>query len=317
MIPLLLTTAYLFVMSIMVATDRLDTHLLYVQRDLYLTACENREKIKKQEAKILYESKSFVSENLSAKETEEKIEEKAPCTKKAPSLGYDHERPPNNSRLNFYELFFSNENRENNYSLYKQTAALLRALYPQILPEGGEYRLIDALILKKDETEKFSFPDELSTLSFEDESIQKQLHQLLKGTNESPSLLFFITFDSDTTRFSKKINFLFSRREILLAFFPDSVVDALIEKRAELWAAIEKQQNSDLPLSKEELLTRTKISQQAKALFLQEIEKANLDKEVCDFFEFTLGKKGSILLMENPFTHQLERKKILKCVDHR
>lgn len=324
MIPLLLTTAYLCVMSVMVSSDVLDTRMLYSERNLYFAARDKIQDEKRQEVTILHESSRSPSvtegtlpidsdEQISVEQTTESL------LQKPPYLNFDHKRPPNNAKINFYDLLFSYnpDQTKGEYSLYEQTAALLRLLYQNILPAGAEYQLLNALILKKEETKAFLFPDELATLTFEEENIQNLFHQLLKGSQEYPSLLFFITFDKHTTRVTKKINLLFTSREILLSFFPVSLVDSLLDDRATLWNAIEEQQRLQQLLPKEEHLTRSKISQITKAFFMEALKRHSLDDSALDFFEFTLGKKGSILLTEDFLTHQKERKKILKRVDHR
>lgn len=308
MIPLLLTTVYLFIMSLMVSSDLLETRILYSHRDLYLAALEKKEKTAKHELATLQENRSPIVE--SSVDPEPKLEEpRVSPIQKLPNLDYDLDRPPNNARINFYDLLFYEKG-----DLYEHMATLLRQLYQKIIPQGTEYQLLEALLEKKEEAQDFVFPDELATLVFEDQKIQDIFHQILAGGEDHPSLLLFITFDKQTTRVSKKINFLFASREILLVFFPETLVESLLQSRTALWAAI-KDQHTDLP--EEDRLTRRKISQKAQALFKEELEKSKTDPQLSDFFEFTLGKKGSILLIEDPLTHQIERKKILKRIDHR
>lgn len=280
---------------------------------------------------------------LSAQGELKRVDKKTTPTKKStirrsPELKFDLDRPPDNSRLNFYLLLFQEEENSQERTLYSIAASLMKKLYGQCaffqkIPHA-ELLILDQLIAKKEETDKFEYPDELANISIGDEQLQQIFCEMLKGgqTQEGttyPSLLLFITFDKDyfnkTSKSLKelrgprtRINFLFAPPPLLDAIFENKrVVDALLTMRSKMWERIfayEKRRKQSIePLSLEEKLGRGEITKDLKEQFALILDECQCDaKSYASLFDFTLGDTGHILILTDPITDLLIREKIPK-----
>lgn len=221
-------------------------------------------------------------------------EEKEP---KAPLLRFARSRPPNNARLNFYELLYNN-----NQALYNASARLIRQLYPD-LPPHIEYRLLDTLIASKSQAAGFSYPDELARLDLGDAELQSIFCEILTGPN---SLLYHITFDSAQHGNRKKINLLSASREVLYVLLPSTeLADQLILARNKIISEIEQQQSE--PGSMAKWKNRTEFARELTAA----LEALISDEEIKKLFDFTLGNAGNILFIEDPSSKTLYREKYI------
>jgi hypothetical protein len=122
--------------------------------------------------------------------------------KRSVSLKFNLSRPPNNSRLNLYLVFFGKDSWH-----YEIAARLIRNLYSgcpdfDSLP-GAEYQLLNALTAKKEKMTTLAFPDELASIDLEHENLQHLLYFMLKGgtikERHFPSFLNFVSFDLKLT----------------------------------------------------------------------------------------------------------------------
>lgn len=215
--------------------------------------------------------------------------------KKRAPLRYQASRPPNNSRLNFALIV---EKQDPFWT--EAAAALMRHLYAsyplfQEIP-NAEYRILESLVAHQETLATCDSPDTLGTLSFEDPQLQHLFYCMLKGNN-MPSLLECITYDPLEGRAQHKLNLLFAPPALLHALFPN-ICDQLIPLIDELWQEIE---TSDT-------ITRTSIRQELTHRFETLLETTSLPKaETKKLFDFTLGKPGNILFLQNPATGRIER----------
>ncbi len=245
---------------------------------------------------------------------EEKVKPPPPpppsIRKKVTPLNYNLKRPPNNSRLNLYHLFY---NIQKHTFYYETTATLIRNLYGDLpffqeIP-NAELKILDALIAQKEEAKEFSYPDELASLDLGNPQLQKLLVHLFKGGEDCPSLLNFITFDSGGSSHDKKVNFMFASKELLHAMVP-TISKELTTLQEHYWMQI-RQQEDNLDLWK----NRTALKADLSADFEQIVQRANLDfKSTKDLFDFSLGKLGTILFIEDSATGICMREKHVKKV---
>ncbi len=340
--PLMITLTFLSLMSVLTVTTT--KHFL---ADSFANThyVASRERVKKVEAvqvrAALNDVKIKAKENLKP-DLEVPKQPKPPVKKehiyRSTSLKFDRTRPPNNSRLNFYLLFFAKDPKEmpEECTRYEIAARFLRRLYGacpffQKIPDA-EYRLLSALEEKKEEMHSFLFPDELSSLRLNDENLQTLLITLLKGGQESdgstyPSLLNFISFDrhkfdkktkglQDLTSEMTKINLYFTSPELLYAVFQDQeLVDCLVAKREEDWDKIlnyEAKRKNNVHTSEVDKVGRKTLKTGLEAYFTQVLKEKNLDPEVYKrLIDFSLGKIGNILFVKSEQRGLTFREKIM------
>lgn len=236
------------------------------------------------------------------------------------SLGFNLQRPPNNSRINFFVLLHCQPHpyEPKEYSLYETTARLIRSIYCKepLFQEivNAEYRLLDALLSVKEQTIHFYTPDALSSVCLDDELLQTLFYRMFKGTKQAPSLLNYITFD-DAALLSihqKKINVMFADRAILEALFEEPLVaKKIIDLRTHLLEEMIYQEEYRLEKTIDGYKNRTDF----KSELTKEVEKIlsenglAVQKYKRAVLDFTLGSPGSILFIKDPLTEQFVRKK--------
>lgn len=303
MSPLLFTLTFLTLISLLTSSELLHYSYQGQSRHMLKEAIQNEGIISSlvEEAKfedLKHEKAATPRKRVAASQTPRQ------SFSKSATLKYNTARPPNNSRLNFYLLI-----QEEDPFYYDVAARLIRNLYQQcsFFTPKVEYELLDALIEHKNLMQGFLYPDELGTVQLNNEKLQNVLYHLLKG-DEAPSLLNYITYDSEGSRTQKKINLLFASQALLEAIFDNTQLTTRLEALiGQLWVNIEEQKDEAL---NPEPLTRTKIRQQLQEQFDELISKTSFPEAIKKEFDFTLGKSGNILFIENPMTGNAIRKKI-------
>lgn len=316
--PLFLTITFLMLLGVMTMAQvkRFTSHRLqHLMYEGHLSTLSDAEKLR---AEALLQEIREVKETHEDKPIKEKIKKTAPKPPiqkiyRSVPLNFDLARPPNNSRFNFYPvLAFEKE------AHYEWAASLLRELYSsfhffQRIP-SLEYVLLDGLIEKKEEALQFMYPEDLGSLSLENDDLQEALFIILRGgqTEEGtiPSLLNYISFDKTVNNKNSpkmKINLLFASYPILKVILGhEGKVKRWIEAREKIWEVICFQEAHREDIPKEKQLKRTEISERVRALY----EEIGGDKN-SSYLDFTLGKPGTILFVEDTRTKIIKREKIL------
>lgn len=266
------------------------------------------EKLKKmaelQELKTASQDKS---EYIVEKKKEKKPTEKKPQKKRSYKLNFDTARPPNNSRLNLYHFLFQDDSKHQ--TLFENLLLTLysKAPFCSDIP-NFEKMISQKLLLEKERFKeaKFEtkFPDEISSVQFDDDKLQTAFYWMLKGKDAYPSLLNYLTFDTKTNRNSAKINLLFAPKELIMIIFNNpKTSDKILHFRDELFSQI---------LTPETPLTRELIQEKMKEQFVSVLMDDNLPiDEYKKLFDFTLGKPGNVAFIEDPLTKKLIREKLL------
>ncbi|MCB1180726.1 MAG: hypothetical protein KDK55_01715 [Chlamydiia bacterium] len=230
-------------------------------------------------------------------------------------------RPPNNSRFNFALVLSDHkvnkwDEKFSPYHLAKRLMILLYSDQPFFQNISNVADLIlSKLIEKKEQTEKFTHPDQLATLSLDNEDLQVIFYRMLKGDHGCPSLLNYLTFDLSKNKWTAnhhKINLMYANKTLInLIIENENATDSLLEMRGEMWKKILKQEEIRLTMTREEGLNRTKIKQHLKQSFYNLIESYGLDaKELEKHFDFGLGHPGNTLLVRDEQTGIMIREKI-------
>jgi hypothetical protein len=233
--------------------------------------------------------------------------------KRSVSLKFNLSRPPNNSRLNLYLVFFGKDSWH-----YEIAARLIRNLYSgcpdfDSLP-GAEYQLLNALTAKKEKMTTLAFPDELASIDLEHENLQHLLYFMLKGgtikERHFPSFLNFVSFDRKLTNESCKFNLLFISHELLNVILQnESATCEIIEKCNIIWERILYEEENRKNLSKEQCLNRSQIKNYYK-LETQRILDSHSLSSLKNHFDYGLGKVGNVLLVCDSQTGLIIREKI-------
>ncbi|MFZ0565741.1 MAG: hypothetical protein WAM28_06115 [Chlamydiales bacterium] len=232
-------------------------------------------------------------------------------------LRFDLERPPNNARLNLYLLLHEKPALKvpQGFSLYEVTAQLMRKLYEkepffQVVPRA-EYEILDLLIEKRDESKDFAYPDELSSISFQNPTLQDIFYKMLKGTAQAPSLLNYVTFDREGSIFMRRINLMFVSPTLLEVIFPQETVrEEILSIRTRLWEEIIDQEEHRLERTKNESKNRSNFKDELQSAFKATIKNAGLDVDgYKQLFDFSLGKRGNVFFIIDPETKGIKREK--------
>ncbi|MFN0065002.1 MAG: hypothetical protein ACKVOH_02060 [Chlamydiales bacterium] len=325
--PLLLTITFLTLMGIITSSQVshfVDDSMGQQAYSTYVAVVQKREELIeealfddfKSEKNPVVENESSIDDFKNEELTPiSSTKEKFSDSRSVP-LNINRARPPDNARLNLYGLL--TDSHPTAHPLYEQTAELLRHLYGKQLfftqVPRAEYRLLDLLIERKEIAKSFFFPDELGSLEFYDETIQKMFYRMLKGNQGEggyPSLLYFLSFDKSCSGNQKRINLMFAHPEILRCLIPDPLALAqLIDYRNSLWEEIEYQEKNRKNLPKEACKNRTQIKRELTEHMERIVTEAKLDwSEIKKRFDFTLGKKGSVLFIQDPQTGLVVREK--------
>ena len=303
--PLMLTITFLTVMALLTSSEAIRSFdegikdCAYKSHQTLSAECEK--------LVALSEFEELQTEKSASKSAEmPEVKEIINVTGKSAPLNYDHGRPPNNSRINFYLLMSESDPTAN--ALYEQTARLIRNLYAHEsyfneIP-NLEYKLLDTLVQYKEDAKKFFFADELGGLAFKDKQLQRTFLKMLKG---SPPLLHYITFDTHCNGNQKKLNFMFAPSEILTVAIPNfEIYQKVLSFRNELWETIDAQEANRKELSKDTVKNRTYFKAELTD-FLEGLEPG-LSKK----FDMTLGKKGGVIFVQDPVSRIVKRERIMK-----
>lgn len=305
----MLTITFLTLMAMLTSSQMQHTVNEGIKGAAYSSYLALNQEAAKETARAAFEDLRDKKAESSAEPQQFKLEKKSYKGKSAP-LNYDHARPPNNSRLNLYLLM--SDDHPKAHPLYETTAALLRSLYGghtffQEVPRA-EYALLNTLIDHQEEAKSFFFADELGSLRFKEPKVQHLFYRMLKGSFDYPSLLHFITYDKNCNTNQKKVNFMFAPEEVLTALISDPIcAEKLLAFRQALWQQIDEQEANRAQLSKEQVKNRTHFKN-----LLTDYFKEVANTELSALFDFSLGKKGQIIFVEDPTTGIVSREKIMK-----
>jgi hypothetical protein len=315
--PYLFTVTFLMMMSFLTSSEAirfaqstLENKCYLDSRDCFVAIEEVRELSHLQELRGL--------ENDTPKHKPTSPKKSKPYTKKARALGVNAARPPNNSRLNIHTLLHKAPNKQlpKEFSLYEVCAKVMRALYKDesffCEISDAEYHILDKLIEKKQETLHFTTPDQLGSVHFDDEALQKIFYHMLKGTKNAPSLLNYLTFDPIDTGQARKINLLFADPLIIKAIFPEGeTAKKILARRDKIWEEIAYQEEHRLELVQAEGKGRQAFWDEIKKALEEVLASAGLKAEhyKSQVFDCTVGKPGSVIFLEDPHTGHLTREK--------
>lgn len=327
--PYLFTLSFLFLMSLLTSSEmvqhmqeRLEKKCFFESRKLIAMIEEEQEHAHLDQLRQAFQKDDEKKEKKPPDQADrEPKEKKAPSKRKSAPLRFCCTRPPNNSRLNAYLLLHKPpRNTPKGFSLYEVAARLLRLLYQneeffQRVPDI-EYRILDALISKKEETLEFSTPDELSAISLEDETLQSAFYQMLRGTKRSASLLNFLTFDQGEKGPIKgqrrKINLMFADPMLLYAIFPDGhVADEILRVREKIWKEIFEQEAYRNEWPPEKIKNRKAFKGDLERGLTEILSQQGLSakKYKSSVFDLGLGELGSIIFLEDQVMGKLERQR--------
>lgn len=307
--PYLLTVTFLMLMSILTSTEVARFADASIERKIYTDYLETTCKADRKQAVGNFENfrqtynkhekPTPPPEPGVPKEVQEAKQEASPVP-----LRVDEERPPNNSRLNFYRLLYEPQ-PSSGFSLYETAAELIRLLYRDAPffrdVSGGEYRILNSLMEKKEEARDFSTPDELTTLAL-DEETQTLFYKMMKGEEGFPSLLHFITFDKpNSTRGYKKINLMYAPTEILACIFKNPrLLEEVVCLRNRLWREIRHQEEHRKNLVRSQSKGRKVFSEELTTDFKAILNRGGMDEASnCEIFDFSLNKPGSVIFIKN------------------
>lgn len=315
--PYLLTLAFLTLMSILTSTEvvrfaesSMETRLYHDSLATGIEVEELRANSHLEDFRKHQPEDSQDEPEIKPKEPKPQKNQKSSTPRRSRALGFNLDRPPNNARLNLYQLAPLTP-------LYDVTARLLRSLYKDApffdkVPQAEE-RLLAALIAKKEESEKFLFPDELANLKFDDEEIQTLFHLMLKGHDQRPSLLHFITFDkiTSTKGGSSKINFMFADERILRAVVDnDAACNELLALREKVLEEMISQEEKRLAKSEEKGKNRLEYKKQLTEAFDAIVANAGLSSNLKPMFDFTLRTPGNVIFVTDEESGIVLREKI-------
>ncbi len=312
--PYLITLTFLMLMTVLTSSEvarfsqgRVGSHFRAHYQEALVVAEELRS------FATLEDFRKEKVETVDEKNEKPRKPKKAPEIRRSPSLKFNLSRPPNGSRLNMEALIHESAAKNYPLSLYEVGARLMRHLYSEapFYRPGDEYRILDALIALKEETESFTTPDELSTLTFEDEALQKVFYSMLKGAEGTPSFLHYITYDPGK---KSKVYLMFAAPSLIEALVENrQLTDKIVVLRNTLWEEILDQEENRLKRTKEECKGRDDFKKMFKEKLKPLFAESGLQFEsfVPTVFDLALGEMGSVLFIEDPDTGYVHREKYL------
>lgn len=232
-------------------------------------------------------------------------------------LSIPFSRPPNNSRFNLYAfLQESPEERANTVSWYAIFARLLKRVYVDAgqIPEGTEYKILEALLSKKEEILEGGSrlgEDTLSILTLP-VTEAKLLYTILRGSKQAPSLLNFLCYEEKPKGYCK-LNLLFADPLLLQAVVnhPEAY-EKIRSAREEVWHAVKYQeqaiQEQGQAAALEFFKTRTdfRIELRDKIhILLSHYHLLDLLNK--KLFDYTLGSAGDYAYLTHPETGEVIR----------
>lgn len=323
MSPLLFTSAFLLLMALFVSSEVAQFSTSHLEKKLYKSQLLAYSESQKEKLRAIFDDFEGEESESEFRLIPAKVTIKKEATEKtyARSLGFQKTRPPNNSRLNFYHLLHEPHQSyyPKDFSIYETTARLLRALYGSnlFLQERVdiEYHLLNALLAQKEKTVHFTYPDDLASLEIEDPALQKLFYHILRGGflhQPYPSLLEYITFDPQGTSYTRKINFLFASDILIHILIKEKeVASYLLEKRALLMDAIVHQEKNRKGILQKDAMGRRDIQEKAQEVLKNVLQIYGIDPaQYVPLFDYSLGKKGNILYVEDPLTCSYKREKL-------
>lgn len=318
--PYLISLTFLLLMSILTSSEVVRFSNGHFASRLYASTQQQEQIMQDAEAKALLDDfRGEQREKIAYDEREEKAPKPGKRVRRSPSLKFDRARPPNNSRLNFYQIIHGSPPKNFPLSLYDTAVRLMNNLYGEAaffkaVPQAAA-RIVNALIAENEKSGHFTTPDELATLTFDDPELQEVFYGMLKGREKCPSLLNFITFDR-AQRTDKKINLLFASKELIEALLNNPVLsEKLIAMRDRQWEEIFDHEAHRLERPKEQNKTRTDFKRELLAGYQALLLEAGLDyASYSNIFDFSLNKSGNVLFIEDLETGFIHREKHLsKC----
>ncbi len=328
MYPLIFTISLLSLLGIMTSSAVSSYFTTCKERYAYSSTLKTAQVLAEVQVKEhLHAVKNQYKEDL-VKEPAPKIH-KQENKRRSRKLEFDLDRPSNNSRLNFFLLLQKDNQEKTPLSHYEIAARLMRRLYEhtlrfQSIPRA-EYKILDALLLKKEETSSFIYPDQLAEISFDDPFLTSLFHQMLKGGLSQngdvyPSLLHYITFDEcspDGKRLSpktKRINLLFVPRELLSCIVPDLICDELCELRNQIWKEVLSQEANRKELEKTPELLKGRLAIEQNFTERARLVFERSGTQVEDYlalFDFSLGKIGNVWIKKDVENDIVIREKVI------
>lgn len=315
--PYLITLTFLLLMSILTSSEVLRFSQAHFASHLYASSQEQDRIIQSADAHALLDDfRGEEREKIVYDEGEKRAPKPGKKVRRSPSLQFDLARPPNNSRLNFYQIIHGSPPKKFPLSLYDTAVRLMDSLYGEAsffkAVPGAAARIMNALIAENEKSGHFTTPDELATLTFEDPTLQEVFYAMLKGEEKCPSLLNYITFDR-AKREDKKINLLFASKELIEALLNHPVLsEKLIALRNRQWVEIFDEETHRLErpkeLNKGRLGFKNELSAGYEALLDEEGLHLDSYKTV---FDLSLNKMGSVLFIEDPETGFIHRERHL------
>lgn len=229
------------------------------------------------------------------------------------SLKVPFSRPPNNSRLNLSGFFLeAPENRIESTSWYAIFTRLLKRVYVDTgyFSEGTPHLVAEALLSKKEEIlegAQEQGEDVLATIVF-DAPVNDVIYRLLRGSDQYPSLLNFLHYETKTPNQCKLNVFFMDPLLLEVVINHQDAYQKIHSLRQEVWERVQNQerrvQARDQTLVLEQFLTRTdfrKELQEKTQIILTEYSLLNvLNKKM---FDYTLGSFGDYMFVTDPYTH--------------
>ncbi|MCH9608551.1 MAG: hypothetical protein S4CHLAM45_11290 [Chlamydiales bacterium] len=304
--PLFFTFTFLTLLGILTSSEVMNYTQMAHSRHIYenhLVTAEKKEFAI--QSAYFQDFQEERSDNPKSHPSPKEVEENQPPSRKplVASLDFDRMRPPNNSRLNLYEMIHCNK-RE----VYVITARLIRSLYGeseffQAIPDA-EIKILDLLLEKKEETSSFTTPDELATLDFNNPMLQTIFIRMLK---ETPSLLNYLTFDKNSYYLRRRINLMFADEKVIHAAIPSEKLSSqVLAIRDRAWEEIEYQEAHRKQLSSGK--GRTEFKEELTAAFNSVVHEEELRK----LFDLSLEKSGTVIFLKSPITNNIIREKYIK-----
>lgn len=231
------------------------------------------------------------------------------------SLNFCRQRPPNNARFNLYLLLM--QEYPTQHFLFPIFESLIQNLYKEV-PQITDYpnlasKLINELKEHKEKYQTFQFPDELGFLTFSDPYLRSIFYHMLKGlpfssNQKIPSLLEYITFDTNTTREEKKFSFLFMSSELMQILSPNPHSFQQLEKiRKEFLLQIEEQEAKRLQTPHHLWKGRKDLKNELLEMINHLAGYDPKIKKLKRSLDFSLGKKGNVVFICNPQTGEIIR----------
>lgn len=304
--PLFFVSAFLLVFTLLTSSEMLK----YKDRS-YIEKVILESVVMQEEQSYLIEQSHFKEIVADPKEPKPPDAKPKPHSPKPYNLEFDTYRPPDNARLNIYQVVMEREEEQKPIRFRTLFVDLLYKLYGNEpffheIPHFPE-RLLEKLCEQKEAIISFQHADELSCLEFKEPRYTEILHKMLKGDIAYPSLLQFLSFHRKMQGERSLINLLFASEELLAIIFPEKMFQEVKKIRANYWQDIWLQEEGALESG---TVTRSKLKHDFKERLLFLLEDARMDKSYIKAFDCSLGRMGSTLQYIDSHTGMLVREHI-------